>query len=169
MWLLLHDDLANPEDVDPILRESTRLSAAVTLDAQTSIQPETLQEWLGPGASMHPMIFRAIGLTSTSSTVAPSARAKRLYEEYSPITHVDASDPPLMLLYSRSSALPPSDPDHAIHHPEFGRRIKERSDNVGHECILKTGLSLSEESAGGRNFLIEKLVISPTVRRPRVR
>lgn len=48
MWLLLHDDLADPDAADLVARESTRVWAAAAEVGQTSIDPKILQEWLGP-------------------------------------------------------------------------------------------------------------------------
>ncbi|MFN0052537.1 MAG: alpha/beta hydrolase [Planctomycetales bacterium] len=39
MWLLLHDDLADPDAADPVRRESTRVCAAAVQVGQTSIDP----------------------------------------------------------------------------------------------------------------------------------
>src|SRR5690606_20884103 len=36
LWLAFHDDMADPQHHDPVLRESTRLSAAVSWDGQYS-------------------------------------------------------------------------------------------------------------------------------------
>ena len=54
MWLLLHDDLADPKATDPVLRESTRVCAAAVSAGQTSIDPRVAEDWLGPnGAHSH--------------------------------------------------------------------------------------------------------------------
>ena len=63
MWLLLHDDLADPKATDPVLRESTRVCAAWVLVGQTSIDPDVIEGWLGPNVLTHPMIAGAVGVT----------------------------------------------------------------------------------------------------------
>jgi hypothetical protein len=45
LWLLYHDDLADPESDDPIARESTRLYCAAVNNAQTSLDPKQLKAW----------------------------------------------------------------------------------------------------------------------------
>ena len=39
LWLALHSDLADPNSSDPIARESTRLTCAAVLQAQTTLDP----------------------------------------------------------------------------------------------------------------------------------
>src|SRR5688572_27975121 len=45
MWILLHDDLAEPKASDPVLRESTRVCAAAVSGGQASIDPRQLEPW----------------------------------------------------------------------------------------------------------------------------
>ncbi len=56
MWILLHDDLADPKATDPVLRESTRVTAAAAHAGQTSIDPKVIEPWLGPNVLKHRMI-----------------------------------------------------------------------------------------------------------------
>src|SRR5262249_26613835 len=39
LWLALHDDMAQPDSTDPIARESTRLTCAAVVGAQTELDP----------------------------------------------------------------------------------------------------------------------------------
>ncbi|MCM2372185.1 alpha/beta hydrolase [Aporhodopirellula aestuarii] len=61
MWLLCHDDLADPDSSDPIARESTRVTAAAVTGGQTSIDPKVIEGWLGPNVLQHRMINMAVG------------------------------------------------------------------------------------------------------------
>lgn len=61
MWILLHDDLADPQAKDPISRESTRVAAAAARAGQTSIDPKVIKEWLGSNVLKHRMIWMAVG------------------------------------------------------------------------------------------------------------
>src|SRR5207248_9871746 len=56
MWILLHDDLADPDAKDAVLGESTRVCAAAVNAGQTSIDPPVIEEWLGPNVLKHNMI-----------------------------------------------------------------------------------------------------------------
>ena len=61
MWILLHDDLADPTSEDPVCRESTRVTAAAVAGGQTSIDPKVIEGWLGPNVLKHRMINMAVG------------------------------------------------------------------------------------------------------------
>ena len=45
LWLAFHDDLADPKNKDPILRESSRLQCAAVMGAQTTLDPKQMKEW----------------------------------------------------------------------------------------------------------------------------
>ena len=62
LWLACHDDLADPKSTDPVLRESTRLTAAAVGGAQTSLDPKQVKEWM-PNANYggHAFGFRTAG------------------------------------------------------------------------------------------------------------
>ena len=47
LWLGFHDDLADPKSGDPVQRESTRISAAGVVDAQSSYDPRVIAKLLG--------------------------------------------------------------------------------------------------------------------------
>ena len=159
MWLLLHDDLANPVAVDPVLRESTRVCAASVQVGQTSIDPSVIEGWLGPNVLKHPMIFMAVGESSIDAAMRNFKIHRKVYAEFSPINHVDAKDPPLFMTCSAEMGLPCRDAGHGIHHPVYGVKLKEKSDGVGHEChLVVPGVSSSRNFDNGDVFLLHKLL-----------
>ena len=116
------DDLADPRADDPILRESTRVSAAVGILGQTSIDPKVLEEWLGPQGLQHRMPYMAVGEASIEDALRNYDRHHAMFVKFSPITHVSSDDPPLMMVYAADASLPAKNASHAIHHPLMGRR-----------------------------------------------
>jgi len=86
MWLLLHDDLADPQSPDPVLRESTRVTAAAVSAGQTSIDPKVIEPWLGPNVLKHRMIWMAVGEPTMEEALKNYEQHKSLYAEFSPIT-----------------------------------------------------------------------------------
>lgn len=162
MWLLFHDDLADPKSADPVLRCSTRVCAAAALVGQTSIDPKEIEPWLGPNVLTHRMIYMAVGETRMEDAFLHYDRHHALYAEYSPIRHVDAKDPALFMTCSAEMDLPSRDAGHGIHHPMFGVKLKEVSDRVGHEChLLIPGVSKSQRYADATEFLLDKLLARP--------
>jgi acetyl esterase/lipase len=159
MWILLHDDLADPESVDPVLRESTRVAAAAVRAGQTSIDPKVIERWLGPNVLQHRMIPLGVGEKTIADALKNYAQHRATYVEFSPYNHLDGTDPPLFMSYDNNMTLPSENPGHGIHHPVFGIRLKEKADQAGHEChLLIPGISQPEEYATPVDFLSAKLL-----------
>src|SRR5581483_8975043 len=45
LWLAFHPDMADPKSSDPIAQESTRLTCAAVVGAQTTLDPQQMKEW----------------------------------------------------------------------------------------------------------------------------
>jgi acetyl esterase/lipase len=138
LWILFHDDLADPASPDPVLRESTRVQGVYGQFPQTSIDPAVLNDWIGEPAASHPMIYMGVGAGSYANMTNRYAQYETLLKEFSPVTHMDAGDPPLYLAYPGNMTLPPTDAAAAIHHGRFGVKLKEQAAAAGY-----TKLSLS--------------------------
>jgi hypothetical protein len=76
-------------------------------------------------------------------------------DEFSPIHHVDADDPPVFLVYPADITLPSPNPAIAIHHGMFGINLKEKADEVGyHKCYLSIpGTMTPSEYSNPETFL----------------
>lgn len=158
LWLAFRADLADPESDDPVLRQSSRVSAAAVSNAQVAIDPKLIVDWVGPNVLRHRMIWTSVGAPNMAAALAEYDRYAPLYREFSPYNHLSAGDPPVLLTYSHPVTLPSSDANHGIHHPAFGMRLKDRSDALGHEChvIVQDGPRFSDYG-DVRSFLIDKL------------
>jgi acetyl esterase/lipase len=170
MWILLHEDLANPKSNDPVLRQSTRVCAAAVYAGQTSIEPAVISEWIPSTVPMHNMIPFAVGQQSMENVWTDNRYKKKsykkLYQEFSPINHLDVNDPPLYMEYNRGMKLPAASDGESIHHPMFGVKMWEKSNTkaTGHECHLRITSTneymktTTTSYANGVEFLIDKLV-----------
>ncbi|SFI77196.1 alpha/beta hydrolase [Planctomicrobium piriforme] len=154
MWILLHDDLADPNATDPVLRESTRVSGAAVGAGQTSIDPKVIEGWLGPNVLKHRMIWMAVGEPTMDAALANYDKHHATYVEFSPVNHVTSDDPPLLMTYAADMTLPSKDAGHGIHHGMYGVKLKEKSDACGHEChLLIPGYSKSDKYTSSTEFL----------------
>lgn len=157
LWLAYHDDMANPKSDDPVLRESSRLCAGVGVSGQTSIDPEMIVPWVGEKIMDHGMIWRAVGATNKAEVRLRYAEYRELYHEFSPINHVSAGDPPVLLLYSTPTPLPSLDAGTAIHHAMLGVKLKEKADTTGIVCVLKYADKPDQGSLEISEFLLKHL------------
>src|SRR5436190_683746 len=110
LWLALHDDLADPKSDDPIARESSRLTCAAVVGAQTSLDPKELREWM-PNAIYggHAFGFAAAGRTRPEEfelLIANREKALPWIKEYSPIELVGKDDPAIFLDYPNQKSPP---------------------------------------------------------------
>ena len=135
LWLGFHNDLADPKNADPVLRESTRLRAMAVFSAQTTLVPDVVTKYIGPLATQYKTYYdgRAFGVTPE---VMRSAKGLELYKAASPLTYLTKDDPPAWAFYSIPNK-EPSTPSEAIHHPGFGVVLKEEMDKLGIECKLR--------------------------------
>ncbi len=136
LWIGFHDDMADPESDDPVLRESTRLSCMAVIGAQSSYDPRSIKEWIGEAASKHPALERFYGLKDDD---LDTPKAHGLYEAAAPITYLTRDDPPVYAFYNepRGPLPPDAKPGQGIHHIAFGEKLKEKMDRLGIECIVR--------------------------------
>lgn len=142
LYLLYHDDMADPQSADPVSRESTRLFCAAVEGAQTTLDPELLREWM-PNYTYGGHAFGIVGADGKRDTGFPAFLSKRdellpKINAYSPMAHVSQGDPPVFLLYENARAAmgkgeSKEDPTHA---PLLGVILMEKLAAEGVEGIL---------------------------------
>ena len=138
LWIGFHDDLADPKSEDPVLRESSRIVAIGSLGGQPTYDPIKIRELIGGRAWEHPSLFKVYGLSGAEEALHPSAAMQRLYDESSAITWLTKDDPPVYMVYNEADGPLPADakPGQGIHHPNFGRMLKEPMDKLGIENVF---------------------------------
>jgi acetyl esterase len=134
-WLAYHDDLAEPANTDPVLRQSTRLAAVAPFNAQSSYDPRFIKKLMNTN-HVHPALVAFFGMSSPADADDP--RFFQLFEDSSPINHLTADDPPILVYFNqRNDPLPEnSTGEEHIHHPKFGFALKEKADRLGVACTL---------------------------------
>lgn len=163
LWLALHDDLAQNDAEDPIARQSTRLTCAAVLGAQTSLDAKELREWI-PNAiyAGHAFGFAQKGRPRAEEFELLLAKRDSVLpwiKEYSPIELVSKDDPPVFLDYPNQKTPPvlgQAEPD-PTHSAIYGIKLKERMDATGVECVLSYPGHADEQYGTVTGFLISKL------------
>jgi len=132
LWLLYHDDLAEPESEDPIARESTRHFCAAVNNAQTTLDPKQMKEWT-PNSKYG---AHAFGMNSFDQFLAERENILPWIAEYSPYALASTDDPPVYLYYKGAAPAigkPQKDPTHTAN---FGLKLQERCKELGLNCEL---------------------------------
>ncbi|MEY5026814.1 MAG: hypothetical protein RLZZ244_2342 [Verrucomicrobiota bacterium] len=152
LWLAFHKEMADPENADPVARESTRLLCAAVVGAQTSLDPVQMREWtpnIGYGG-------HAFGFKSFASFLENRAKIQPWIAEYSPYALADSTAPPIYLRYASAPDIGKEfkDPTHSAN---FGVKMHERLRELGVESELDFPGATEPRHRSGFEFLIDKL------------
>lgn len=139
LWLGFHDDLADPDNADPVLRQSSRLTCMVVSAGQTSYDPRFIRD-LFPGTDtfQHSALAQLYGVDLNNLDNLP-AEKYRLFEECSPLHHLTKDDAPAMLNYGGGFDQEITNVNIGIHHAKFGKVLKEKMDEFGIRCVVNAG------------------------------
>lgn len=139
LWLGFHKDLADPNNEDPVLRQSTRLTCMFVYNGQTSYDPRFIRD-LFPGSDTYKQgaLSKLFGVNLNKLDELPPEKYK-LFEEVSPINHLTKDAPPVMLIYGSTLDAPITNAAAAVHHARFGKVLKEKMDALGIECQVHAG------------------------------
>jgi len=162
LYLLYHDDMADPKSADPLAHESTRLFCAAVDGAQTTLDPKVLREWM-PNYTYggHAFGFRTAEKRDGEFQRFYENREKVLpwIKMYSPIEHVSKDDPPVFLFYGTAKGATvkgetKEDPTHA---PLLGAILMEKLKEVGVEGIFVQPGKPNEKYKNSQEYLIDRL------------
>jgi acetyl esterase/lipase len=141
LWLGFHDDLADPDSQDPVLRESTRLACMTVFNGQTSYDPRFIRD-LFPGTNTHLVSALARLFDVDLNKLDELSDEKyRLFERVSPLHHVTEGDAPAQLIYANQLDTAVTSQGIGIHHPRFGKVLQEKMIQLGIECEVQTGVA----------------------------
>jgi acetyl esterase/lipase len=134
LWLGFHKDMADPKSADPVRRESTRLSCMVVFEGQTSYDPRFIRK-LFPGKDIYKIgALRQLFDADLNKLDELPAEKYKLFEEVSPINHATKDAPPVLLWYSNPIDAEITNQGIGIHHPLFGKMLKEKMDSLNVPC-----------------------------------
>ena len=159
LWLGFHDDLADPDHEDPILRHSTRLCAIAPNNGQPCIHKPTLLEWFEVESLIeHPGGRPLFGLP-LEGEIEWTDELDALTRDASPITHLTKDDPPVFMGYGAYKPVHKNMTSGAwVHHPIMGIKLKEKMDSMEMECHCKYEGGPDVDGFRSQNeFLIHKL------------
>ena len=160
LWLAFHPDLADPSSSDPVARESTRLTCAAVMGAQTSLDPKQMKEWM-PNSTYG---GHAFGFTpnpaekKTQFQVFLEGRETILpwIKEYSPYELVSSDDPPVYLFYAAQPAMGQEQKD-PTHSANFGVGLQEKLKATGVASELRYPDATGATHRTMQDFVIAKL------------
>jgi acetyl esterase/lipase len=163
LWLAMHDDLAKPDSSDPVERESSRLTCAAVIGAQTSLDPIQLREWISNAEyGGHAFGFAGGGRKRPEEFALLMENREKVLpwiKEYSPIELVSKDDPPVYLDYPNQKAPPKkgqAEPD-PTHSAMYGIGLEEALNKAGVEVVLAYPGHEDKKYGSPTKFLIKQL------------
>jgi carboxylesterase type B len=137
LWLAFSDDMADPQNSDPVLRESTRLTCAGAFATQSTYDIFQWDEILGIPLSKQTetihLIARAFGFKSAENIDLRNEKEIRQNLDF--LSKIKKSSPPVFI-YNKHRAGIPENQDDINHHPLHAKALMKRAENVGIEAIV---------------------------------
>jgi acetyl esterase/lipase len=158
LWLIYHDDLADPENSDPVLRESTKPFCAAVESAQSCLDPFIAKKWIGNKIIEDGMFWKAVGAKSPKDLIENYDKYKTISHDFSPYFHIDKDDPPVFMINHNPLTFPAPNGGLAIHHPMFVFKVKEKADKVGCEAQLILRGTRQQNYYDSMDFIKSKLL-----------
>ena len=158
LWLIYHDDLADPDSDDPVARESTKPTCAAVESAQSCLDPFLAKEWIGDYIVEHSMLWKAVGAESPGELMTNYSKYEKLSHDFSPYFHVDKNDPPVFMVNHNALTVPAPNTGKAIHHPMFLLKLKEKADEVGADTQLILRSTRRQNYYAAEEFIVSKLL-----------
>ena len=161
LWLAFHDDLADPNSDDPVLRQSSRLVVAGSRNGQFSYDITQWASVLGTTADkFYPRDVAFYGLEKYDDL--ETEEGQRILADVDMRGLITRDDPPVFLYCSQKGGTP-ENRGHFVHHPNHAIAIKERCDEMGIEAALYLS-KMGSPPPGGLNramlaFFFEHLAV----------
>ncbi len=148
-WLAMVDSLEDPDSDDPVARVSTRVHVSTPHQAQTSLDPKQMQEWI-PGISYGSHAFMTNDDFPADVRKGPRKEEKErkfqywlqnrekyqdAIKDFSAYEQASADDPPMMLVYGGRKDIPVDKGGNATHHPKFGEYLHKRLKELGVDSL----------------------------------
>ncbi|MFW5830954.1 MAG: alpha/beta hydrolase fold domain-containing protein [Prolixibacteraceae bacterium] len=136
LWLAFSDDMADPQNEDPVLRESTRLTCAGAFATQSTYDIFQWKKIIGiPVAETREQLQAiAIAFGLNQNGIDLSAQ-KQIREELDFLNKMNENDAPVFV-YNKHAAGIPTSQDDLNHHPLHAKAIKEKAEEVGLEAVV---------------------------------
>ncbi len=137
LWLAFSDDMADPQNEDPVLRESTRITCAGAFATQSTYDVFRWQEIIGIPVAENSGQLQTIALALGMPNAPGNSLKERLEirRELDFLAKMDKNDAPVFIFNKHKNGNPMNQDD-LNHHPLHAKAIKEKADQVGLEAVV---------------------------------
>jgi len=154
LWLAFSDEMADLENIDPVMRESTRLTCAGAFATQSTYNICRWNEIIGLPEDNSPEkqleIARAFGFKSADSLQHPEA--EKIKKELDFLAKMNKNSAPFFVFNKQAGGIP-TNVDELNHHPFHAKALKERAAEVGAEAVVYAPeIGISDDS--GKDLVV---------------
>ncbi len=129
LWLAFHDDLADPKNADPVLRQSSRIVAAGAINTQATYNTRRWPEFLGKPMGEWEKSGETAAFYGAKSD-AELDQAKAVLADVDMLALISKDDPPVFMFNSQPDG-EAANRNHYVHHPNHERAVKKACDAAG--------------------------------------
>ena len=163
LWLAFRDDLADPKNDDPVLRESTRVTAAASSAGQATYDILKWQDVLGSEEAMkfYPQSTWPAFYGLKTLDELQTEKGKQLRADVDMLGLITKDDAPVWLGAGDGHEALANKGD-TYHSPKHSEAVKKRCDEVGVKAVLKIGSAAPSDPDGARgpvDFLLKYLIV----------
>ncbi len=148
LWLATRDDLADPSATDPVLRESSRVCAAVINSTQATYDLTRWESFLGPAnpewskSEIEGALFYGLKTQEDLKTEA----GKKALAECDMLGWISKGDAPVLCTTGQPDG-PITNRGQWLHHPKHAQEVKKVCDSCAVPCtILSDGAGKVDEA-----------------------
>ena len=137
LWLAFNDNMADLENDDPVLRESTCLTCAGAFDTQSTYD---IFQWcdivgLPKGKTSEELFKIARGFGLKSAENIDLMNETKIRGELDFLNQMNKNSSPFFVFNKKVGGIPQNE-DHLNHHPLHAKALKDRANDVGVEAII---------------------------------
>jgi acetyl esterase/lipase len=162
LWLAFNDDMADPVNEDPVLRESTRLTCAGAFATQSTYDIYRWESILGVPMTETPkqLMDIAVAFGQKYITGKDFSMQMEIREKLDLLDKMDRDDPPVFV-YNRHKGGVPVNEDELNHHPLHAKALMDKAMEVGLEAVIYAPeIGIIDESGKDLvQFFLEKFFI----------
>lgn len=161
LWLAFSEDMADPVNENPVLRESTRLTCAGAFETQSTydiLQWDEILEMPASKPTPESLLSIARFFGCKSAEDMDKEKESKIRTELDLLGKMDKNDPPIFVFNKRSGDSP-TNQDEKNHHPLHAKALKDKADRVGIEAVVYAPEIGIVDSSGKDlvDFFLEKL------------
>jgi acetyl esterase/lipase len=157
LWIGFNDDMAAPDNEDPVLQQSTRVSAIVAIATQATYDigkwsTVVFEEYsldlleIADALGLSQRLLDFYGISDIEDFDSPQILAYR--EQVDMLDLMDADDPPFYVQNDLEPAAAPLTVDLAFHHANHALVLAEQADKIGLENVAYMKALMIEDPSG---------------------